>query len=99
MVYASSGYCFTGDHCCCGIFTYGGVTVKSKLDEAIAKCDLTQTEAAAKIGVSLNTFVLWLRYSRTGKGRLPTSEQAICLELALGVKDFRTLFPTAWPDL
>ena len=71
----------------------------SNLDTAIKNSGMTPTEAAAKIGVSLGTLSLWLRYSRTGIGRMPTSEQAVCLELALGIPDFRKLFPTAWPNL
>jgi len=71
----------------------------SPLDQAIKNSGLSQTEAAAKIGVSLGTLSLWLRSSRSGLGRMPTSEQAVCLELALGIPDFRLMFPFAWPKL
>ena len=66
----------------------------SKLDDAIK--DIGQTALAFRCSVSVSTVQGWLRRSRDGSGRLPDGERSKILELELGLKDFRVLFPHDW---
>ena len=58
-----------------------------------------QTKFAAAIGVSGSTVQKWLRQARTGDGRLPDGLRIKEIELTLGIKDFRVLFPIDWPEV
>lgn len=71
----------------------------SKLHAAIDAAGLKQTELAAQCGVSLSTVSVWLSRSASGRGRLPVGEAGKEIELVLGVRDFRALFPYDWPEV
>ena len=70
----------------------------SEMDKALAKAGLNQTKFAAQLDVSVSTVQSWLRQSRDGNGRLPDGERSKGIELLLGVRDFRKLFPHDWPE-
>lgn len=60
----------------------------------LIKNDITQTEAAYKIGVTVSSLSKWERHLSQ-----PKMKNIAMIELVFGIPDARGLFPRVWPHL